>query len=198
MIAFLPPPPQPPPPPPQPAPTQRQKRLAFASVPYIPSINRQLKRAFLDDVDFHSKPGPKLGNLLCGANKTRPEKLAQKGVYLQTCSCSDDAQYVGQTRVNFKTRMGQHLADVTSSKSDETISGISKHARQCQDGTIVWENPTILSTFNDKKKNALQQNLLIRESLEIRRLKTSRGHGLNDPQLCVKSNAWDPILLKLK
>ena len=178
---------------------QRQKRLAFASVPFVPSINRQLKRAFLNnDVDFHSKPGPKLGNLLCGHNKTRPDKLAQKGVYLQTCNCSDDAQYVGQTRVSFKTRMSQHLSDVSSSKSDETISGISKHARQCQGGNINWDEPTILSTFNDKNKNALQQNLLIRESLEIRRLKTSRGHGLNDPQLCVKSNAWDPILAKLK
>ena len=94
--------------------------------------------------------------------------------------------------------MGQHLADVSSSKSDENISGISKHARQCQNGSINWDEPAILSTYNNKNKNGLQQNLLIRESLEIRRLKTSRGQGLNDPQLCVRSNAWDPILAKLK
>ncbi len=63
---------------------------------------------------------------------------------------------------------------------------------------LDWENPEILATFNDKSKNMLQYNLLIRESLEIRRLKTSTNGGLNDPQLCVKSNAWDPILQKLK
>ena len=85
--------------------------------------------------------------------------------------------------------MGQHLTDITSFKSDETISGISKHARLCKDGSINWDEPKILSTFNNKNKGALQQNLLIRESLEIRRLKTSRGHGLNDPQLCVRFNA---------
>ena len=94
--------------------------------------------------------------------------------------------------------MGQHASDVTSSKTDETISGISKHARNCNTGTIKWEEPKILATFNEKNKGALQRNLLIRESLEIRRLKTSTGQGLNDPQLCVRSNAWDPILLKLK
>ena len=79
----------------------------------------------------------------------------------------------------------------------ENISGISKHARLCKKGTINWDSPTVLSTFNDKKKGGLQQNLLIRKSLEIRRLKTSRGQGLNDPQLCVRSNAWDPILAEI-
>ena len=51
--------------------------------------------------------------------------------------------------------------------------------------------------FNNKKKRALTQYLLLRESLEIRRQKTTRGLGLNDPQLCVWSNAWDPILKRL-
>ena len=77
------------------------------------------------------------------------------------------------------------------------ISGITKHARSCTNGTINWEKPTIITTFNDKKKRALTQNLLIRESLEIRRQKTTRGLGLNDPQLCVRTNAWDPMLKRL-
>ena len=49
-----------------------------------------------------------------------------------------------------------------------------------------------------KKRLPSQQNLLVRESLEIRRLKTSTNAGLNDPQLAVRSNAWDPVLKKLK
>ena len=57
-----------------------------------------------------------------------------------------------------------------------------------------WENPKILATFNDKSKSGLQYNLMIRESLEIRRFKTSYS-GLNDRnELCVRSNAWDPVL----
>ena len=125
------------------------------------------------------------------------EKIDQKGVYLQTCSCSPEARYVGQTRVSFKTRMGQHSADAASPKSDETISGISKHARHCQSGNVNWDDPKILAVFNNKKKGTLQRDLLIRESLEIRRHHTTTGQGLNDPQLCVRTNAWDPILLSL-
>ena len=93
--------------------------------------------------------------------------------------------------------MGQHQADTSSNKKEENLSGISKHARECTSGTIEWNAPKILATFNDKSKNMLQSNLLVRESLEIRRLKTSTT-GLNDPQLCVRTNAWDPILQKLK
>ena len=174
------------------------RRLAYASIPYVASLNRQLKRAFLsNDVDIHSKPGPKLGSILCSSNKTRPPQKDQKGIYQLSCDCDPRAKYVGQTRVNFKTRMGQHSSDVTSTKTDEHISGISKHARHCNNPNINWEDPEILATYNDKNKSALQKNLLIRESLEIRRLGTSKNNGLNDPQLCVRSNAWDPLLKKL-
>ena len=136
-------------------------------------------------------------NVLCSSNKSRPDPMEQKGIYLQSCTCNPFALYVGQTRVNFKTRMSQHQSDTTSNKSDEHISGISKHARHCTAGQVDWEKPHILSTFQSKNKGALQQDLLIRESLEIRRLKTSTSNGLNDPQLCVRTNAWDPILQKI-
>ena len=162
-------------------------------------MNRQLKRAFLqNDVDFHSKPGPKLGNILCGSNKTRPDPLDKKGIYELTCTCNPQARYIGQTRVSFRTRMGQHAHDTTSNKPDTNISGISKHARHCSTGTIDWENPHIIASYADKNKKTLQKNLLIRESLEIKCQGTSTNNGLNDPQLCVRSNAWDPILHKLK
>ena len=94
--------------------------------------------------------------------------------------------------------MSQHQNDVTSTKPDANISGISKHARHCPNGTIKWEEPEIVATYSEKSKKSLQKNLLIRESLEIRRQKTSQGQGLNDPQLCVRSNAWNPILQKIE
>ena len=94
--------------------------------------------------------------------------------------------------------MGQHLSDSTSNKLDEHLSGISKHARHCSSGNIDWETPKILATFQNKKKGCLQRDLMLRESLEIRRLKSSYGDGLNDPQLCVRSNAWDPLLVKMR
>ena len=93
--------------------------------------------------------------------------------------------------------MGQHSNDVSSNKAEANISGISKHARECTAGHINWDEPKIIATFNNKTKASLQKNLLVRESLEIRKEKTTRGLGLNDPQLCVRSSAWDPILDKL-
>ena len=157
------------------------------------------KRVFLqNDVDYHTKPGPKLGNLLCSRNKTRPDPIDNKGIYQLSCSCDPQAKYIGQTRVSFRTRMSQHAADVTSSKPDENISGISKHARHCSSGTISWDEPKIIATLTNKNKSTLQQNLLIRESLEIKRQGTSSNNGLNDPQLAVRTNAWNPILKKLK
>ena len=146
---------------------------------------------------MHSKPGIKLGNLLCSANRTQVDHWELKGIYEQKCEYCG-AKYVGQTRVNFRTRMAQHKADVTSNKADENISGISKHARHCPHAEINWENPKIIATFSDKNKKNLQQDLLIRESLEIRRRKTATAQGLNDPQLAIRSNAWDPLLQKLK
>ena len=94
--------------------------------------------------------------------------------------------------------MKQHADDVSSNKLDANISGISKHARHCTEGTVNWDKPKILAVFSDKKKTTLQQNLLTRESLEIKQKNTTYGKGLNDPQLYVRSNAWNPILQKLK
>ena len=85
-----------------------------------------------------------------------------------------------------------------SLKDYANVSGITKHARHCQNGVIDWENPEIIAIYSEKSKKSLQKNLLIRESLEIRRQKTSQGQGLNDPQLCVRSNAWNPILQRIE
>ena len=120
--------------------------------------------------------------------------LDLKGIYCLLDKNQPDAKYIGQTRVSFRARMAQHRNDVTSSKSDEHISGIAKQAHHNSNADIDWDNPKIIATFNDKNKAKLQHNLLIGESLNIRKYQTLTGSGLNDPQLCVRSNAWDPIL----
>ena len=75
------------------------------------------------------------------------------------------------------------------------------HAAECTNGTIDWENPKVLATFQDKKKTTLQQNLFIRESLEIRRHEAART-GLNErndeTSKFVKTTAWGPLLKRLK
>ena len=72
--------------------------------------------------------------------------MQKKGVYKIHCPFDPNKAYIRQTRVNIDTRMFQHKKDVESTKQDENISDISKHARICNTGTICWESPTIIKT----------------------------------------------------
>jgi hypothetical protein len=173
-------------------------------MPYIPSIANQLQRIFRkNDCKLFFRSGPKLGDILCKVNKTHPPPTDRKGVYKISCSCSTQASYVGETRVAIMTRMKQHRDGIASynpqSSSSINVSGITKHASECRTGTINWDEPEVLATFQDKEKGKLQKNLFIRESLEIRKQETGPGKGLNDDfSKYVKTHAWGPILSKLR
>ena len=82
-----------------------------------------------------------------------------------------------------------------------SVSGVTKHAAECHQGSVDWENPEVITTFQDKHKGNLERNLLIRESLEIRRQDTV-NNGLNErndiSSKFVETTAWVPILKKLK
>ena len=82
-------------------------------------------------------------------------------------------------------------------KDSNTISGISKHVRECSHGKVDWDKPVILKTIIEQNKASLQMKLLIQESLEIKKNKSLRN-GYNDPQLQVDTSAWDLILMKLQ
>ena len=129
--------------------------------------------------------------------------MERKGVYALTCSCPGNPKYIGKTRVKIKNRMSQHREDVASLRKNPnmSVSGVTKHAAECQQGSVDWENPEVLTTYQDKHKGNLERNLLIRESLEIRRQDTVNT-GLNErndiSSKFVKTTAWVPILKKLK
>ena len=102
-------------------------------------MNQQFKKSFTNNsVSFHSSSGPKLRNIFCVANKTKHNRLDKKGIYKLKCLCNLEKCYIGQTRVNIKTRMKQQ-EDVTSNKNSNTISGISKHAQEYSKGKVDWD-----------------------------------------------------------
>ena len=114
----------------------------------------QLQKAFINkSVSFHSSPGAKLGKIVCAASKTKHNTLDQKSIYKLKCSCNLEKCYIGQTRVNIKTRIKQHEEDITSNKDSNTISGISKHARECSQRKVDWDKPVILKTIIEKIKH---------------------------------------------
>jgi hypothetical protein len=186
--------------------SQQNRRRAFTSMPYIPSLANQLQRIFRkNDCKLFFRSGPKLTNILCSGNKTQPPKLDKKGIYKLSCSCSPNASYVGETRVSIKTRVKQHKDGINtydpddSNAANQNVSGITRHASQCINGVIKWEEPEILATFQEKNKTKLQKDLFIRESLEIRYQNTGPGVGLNDDlSKYVKTHAWGPLFVKLR
>ena len=106
--------------------------------------------------------------MLTKQNKTR--KSRQKEVYQLKCFCDNNKSYNCQTRVCIRTRIKQNKSDICSKKPESTISGISKHARQCNHGQLNWDEPEIIATFSQKNIN-IKKNLLVRESLEIKNIR---------------------------
>ena len=163
-------------------------------------MDSQLKRVFSRyDCGVYTRGGAKLGDLLCGNNKTRPSQLDKKGVYKLRCSACGK-EYVGETRVSVRRRVQQHRDGVHSSSSTSAnVSGITRHARECDFDAINWNQPEVLATYQDKRKTVLQQNLFVRESLEILRQETGPGKGLNvkDDAKSLGSTAWGPILKRV-
>ena len=84
---------------------EEDERKKFVCIPYIPEIAHPLKRV-LKRLVFQS--GPKLQNILCGANKTRPNPDKKKGVYRYQCPCSDKSVYIGQTARACDVRWKEH------------------------------------------------------------------------------------------
>ena len=102
--------------------------------------------------------------------------------------------------MSIEKRMKQHQEDISTYKPETAanVSGITRHAAECPVNDINWDNPTIYATFQNKNKRALQKDLFVRESLEIRHNESGPGKGLNDDYSSyVKTNAWAPLLKKI-
>ena len=170
-----------------------EERKAFACVPYIPEIAHQLKRA-LTKAGVHTTftTGPKLKDILCGKNTTRPPPETKKGVYRYECPCSDKAIYIGQTARACNLRWDEHGKAIQ--RENWSHSGISQHHQHCQE-QFDKTNTTVVTTMQGKNKKSLAYNLKVREALEIRRHNSCPGKGLNeDMGAYVKTDMWDPVL----
>ena len=136
--------------------------------------------------------GPKLQDILCGKNKTRPPQERKKGVYRYTCPCSTKSIYIGQTARACDLRWDEHGKAIE--KENWAHSGISQHHQQCQQ-QFDKTNATVITAMQGKNKKRLAYNLKVREALEIRRHNSGPGKGLNeDMGAYVKTDLWDPVL----
>ena len=165
----------------------------YACIQYIPEIAYPIKRALAKaGVNCTFTSGPKLNDILCGRNKTRPDPQKRKGVYKYECPCSEKAVYIGQTTRSCELRWAEHEKAIE--KRNWPHSGISQHYETCEH-PFDQNNATVITTMQDKNKKRLTYNLKIREALDIRRHNCGPGKGMNeDMGAYVKTDIWDPAL----
>ena len=163
---------------------------------YLPNgTYHRMKRACNKaGINLVTKPGPKLKDVLCSANKTRHDPLTKPGVYRLQCSCSPNSTYIGQTIRPISTRGKEHERAAT--KGNWHHSGITQHKELC-DQSVDWK-PSVIKNMTNKNKKKLTYDLKIREALEIRRHNCGPGHGLNeDMGAYVKTTMWNPVFHRM-
>ena len=160
---------------------------------YIPEVGPQIKRALAKaGVNTVFKAAPKLGDILCGKNKTRPPQQKRKGIYKYKCPCSEKAIYIGQTARWYEKRWAEHQKAVENKQWSH--SGISQHHEHCTLKPEI-ENFESIQNMQGKRKNKLAYDMRVREALEIRRHGCGPGRGLNeDMGAYIKTDIWDPVL----
>ena len=172
---------------------EEEERKSYACITYIPEIAHQLKRAYKKaGINTVFKSAPKLKDLLCSKNKTKPDPEKKKGVYRYSCPCSSDAIYIGQTARSFELRWEEHKRAIDNQNWHH--SGITQHYENCA-STFSKDNFDIVSNAQGKSKKKLAYDIKIRESLEIRRHGSGPGKGLNeDNGSYIRTDIWDPVL----
>ena len=164
----------------------------YVEMTYLPdSVYHQMRRACdKAGVKLITKPGTKLKDMLCSANKTRHDPSHKPGEYKLSCPCSPNATYIGQTIWTIQMRGKEHRT--ATEKGNWSHSGICQHKENCH-SNVNWE-PEVIVNMSNKNKRKLTYNLKVREALEIRCHNCGPGKGLNeDFGAYVRTTQWNPV-----
>ena len=175
----------------------KEERKPYVVIPYLPNgTYHKLKRSCdKAGINLVSKPGRKLKNVLCSANKTRHDPKDMPGIYLMNCEECANAIYIGQTIRPINVRAKEH--ERAANSGNWSHSGICQH-KQTSTKQTNW-TPTVVTNKTNKNKKKLIYDLKVREALEIRRHNSGPGSGLNeDFGAYVKTAMWDPVFHKMR
>ena len=163
----------------------------IVKLPWIPELSPKLRKSFRKaGYKAVFKSTANLKTLLTSKNKSDLPSNSQPGVYMINCKCGKG--YVGETKLKVSTRITQHEKNVSDEKWD--VSGITNHARTCEEG-FEWDKTSTLKIEENKFDRK------VREALEIQYRGTSprNDHGLNlDDGQYVTTNFWKPMLSHLR
>ena len=157
-------------------------------MPWFPGISTKLKKCFKKaGIQTVFKSGKNINQILTAKNKPKLPLNSYPGVYKLDCSCGKS--YVGETKLQIKSRIDQHFKTLQTGKWDS--SGLSSHARNSHENIDWFKNNTlsIENKYFDRK---------VRESLEIRYNNTHHeGMNLDDGNY-VTTNFWEPMFKYLR
>ena len=139
--------------------------------------------------EVYFKSPRNLESVLTSRNKPQLPTNSQPGVYFISTSCK--AGYTGETKKKVCTRNLEHEKSVYEGDSENDALATHKNFCDCR---IKWDSVKTLSV------EPIWFRRKVRESLEIRRLKSGPGNpkGLNrDNGDHVTTNTWDPLFKKV-
>ena len=166
---------------------KKKENNRYTSMPYIPNISNKLRKAFKKaDCTLSFKSPTNLESILTIRNKPRLPPNSKPGVYFTPTECCKG--YTGETKKKVNTRINEHKKAVF--KGDVRSDALAKHTQECP-CTIKWQDTTTIAV------EPIWFRRKVRESLEIKRLKTgpNESNGINqDDGDYVTTNAWDSLL----
>ena len=166
------------------------KETAFTSLPWIPGLSQKLKKSFKKVGCQISFKSPKsLNSILTFRNKPQLPPNSQPGVYFVPTGCKSG--YTGETKKRISTRNTEHEKAVFKGNIEDALA---EHQQKCN-CEIKWEHTKTIAIENNYYRRK------VRESLEIRRLKTGPkyNNGANrDYGDYVKTETWQTLFDNIK
>ena len=156
------------------------------TLPWIPGISPKLKKVYkIAGYKAVFKSGPNLQTLLTSKNKTRLPRNSHPGIYKLPCICDSVPPYIGETKLQIRTRGGKHEEYVRKEQWDQ--SGAALHQRDCKSGFADITTIKVESRKFDRE---------VRENLEIQKHGSGpKEGGINqDDGKHVKTSFWIPMM----
>ena len=157
----------------------------------MPGLSPKLRKIYRKvGVKVVFKSGANLSTLLTNKNKSKLPDNSHPGVYKIPCKKHPENPYIGETKLQIRTRNEIHKGYVIKEQWDQ--SGVAFHSSLCKE--VEWDAIETLKV----EKNRFDRK--VREALEIQFHKCDPDNGgMNkDWGDYVKTKFWTPFLSYLR
>ena len=170
---------------------EEMQNTGIITLPWVPGLSPKLRKEFKKvGLKVVFKSGKNLKSILTSKNKSKLPDHSYPGVYKIPCEEHPNNPYIGETKMQIRTRNDQHQDSMKKEQWEN--SGAAAHSRTCNG--IQWNN---IETLKVEKKRFDRK---VRETLEIQSHKCGpEKGGMNlDNGSYVKTLFWTPFFTHLR